>query len=182
MVEIAVGHLGITPNRVTTADNVSLVTCIQQILSPTMFLTERKAYSVAPMPATRQVFKQCFCKECTEKGGTGVDGKPKGMLMDSRFLSTHLKHVQDECTPSLPKVLNDKDRPESGIDGLSTHLFTLTLTDNGPDPTTVPNKMWSSRADFQENACSAILIEPPPPEPTSISVSEIALSIDCLTS
>ena len=146
------------------------------------------------MPPFRPVFRRCTCEECIQK-------HPNGTLMEARLLPTHQKHVQDQHarliesaapSPSPPAHSADstnhlvdssltddrRDPSESDCsDDLAGHLFALTLTDNGPNATESANKLWNSRADFQERGPSSGIIAA---SPTPVSVDQVAASLSRL--
>ena len=70
--------------------------------------------------------------------------------MDSRLIPAHLKRVQEQIK------LQTSHNVE--VDGLASHLFALTFTDDGPDPKSSVNKLWNSRADYQESGPSSDVI------------------------
>ncbi|KAI6094548.1 hypothetical protein F5141DRAFT_1223693 [Pisolithus sp. B1] len=126
------------------------------------------------MPPSHPSFKRCFCGECAEKGGVDKDGKPKGILIQSRLLAMHLKRIKDECNSTD----SDPVLPEhNSLDSITGHLFALTLTDEGPNPTSVPSKLWNSRAEFQETGPSSDVVARPP---SLLPVTDITSSLNRL--
>ncbi|KIK20278.1 hypothetical protein PISMIDRAFT_13110 [Pisolithus microcarpus 441] len=126
------------------------------------------------MPPSHPSFKRCFCVECVEKGGVDKDGNPKGILIQSCLLAMHLKRVKDECnsTDSNPVVPK-----HNSLDSITGHLFALTLTDKGPNPTSVPSKLWNLWAEFQETGPSSDVVARPP---SSLPVTDITSSLNHL--
>jgi hypothetical protein len=61
----------------------------------------------------------------------------------------HLSRVRQEgAEEEQRRSLQDR----SDINDLSAHLFALTVTDNGPSDLNHPNKLWTSRAEFQASS------------------------------
>lgn len=133
------------------------------------------------MPA-RLVLKRCLCDVCAEKGGTDVDGKPKGMLMEAHAIPAHLKRLQDEQAPD--HMSNDRAHLSSTnpptADSITGHLFALTLTDDGPNTNSIPNKLWSSRAEFQDTGPSNAAIADPLCQ-SSVPIADLGGSLSRLT-
>jgi hypothetical protein len=57
-------------------------------------------------------------------------------MISSQHLSAHLAHVQAE---------------QAEIEAVAADMIALTLTDNGPNHTGQPSKLWTSREEFQQN-------------------------------
>ena len=90
--------------------------------------------------------------------------------MDLRLIPAHLKCVQEQI--KLQTSHNVK------VDGLASHLFTLTFTNDGPDPKSSVNKLWNSRANYQESGPSSdVIVGSLDPLP----FSNIAESLSCLS-
>ena len=64
--------------------------------------------------------------------------------MLSRNLTPHLARVRAEEAENALRQREDREEVEA-------RLFALTLTDNGPDRVGQPSKLWSSRAEFQQD-------------------------------
>jgi hypothetical protein len=139
------------------------------------------------MPPSPPVLRWCTCEECIQKHTNGT-------LMDARFLPAHQKYIQDEwrigsAAPSPPahsdnptkcpvnlSLTDDRRNPSVSTrsDDLAGCLFALTLTDNGPNATDDANKLWNSRADFQERGPSSGVIAA---SPTPVSMDQVATSL-----
>ncbi|KAL4062083.1 hypothetical protein V8B97DRAFT_1878202 [Scleroderma yunnanense] len=76
--------------------------------------------------------------------------------MDSWLIPAHLKHVQEESKICLSSI--QKNSHDSHSDDLASHLFTLTLTNNGPDPKSSANKLWHLHANYQESSPSGDVV------------------------
>jgi len=126
------------------------------------------------MPPSRPLFRQCTCEECIKTNARGV-------LMDSKLIPAHLKHIRDKhsgCNPSqpvhsqtTPSRLVDTPRLQTDTDNLAAHLFALALTDDGPDQNGTASKLWESRAAYRDVNGS----------PDPLPVSDIADSLSRLT-
>ncbi|KAL4075054.1 hypothetical protein V8B97DRAFT_2022635 [Scleroderma yunnanense] len=76
--------------------------------------------------------------------------------MDSQFIPAHLKCVQEESKICLSSI--QKNSHDSHSNDLASHLFTLTLTNNGPDLKSSANKLWHSCANYQESSPSGDIV------------------------
>ena len=83
---------------------------------------------------------RCICAQCSRQGGFDASGKPKGVMMPSRHLPAHLARVRAE----QDKIL-EKER-----ENIESRMVALALTDDGPDQTGQPSKLWTSREEFQQ--------------------------------
>lgn len=93
-----------------------------------------------------------------------------------------MKHIRNEhstCNPSqsvhsqtTPSHLVDTPRSQKDINNLATHLFALSLTDNGPDQHGTANKLWESHMAYQDTVSR---------QPHSLPVSNIIDSLSHLT-
>ena len=110
--------------------------------------------------------------------------------MESRLIPIHLKCVQDQASqqPSVSIAHSPSGSPLASdnasnatldsMDCLAGHLFTLTLTNDGPDPVMHMNKMWNSHTNFQRAGSSSNVISSPP---ASVLIEDISTSLRCLT-
>ena len=64
--------------------------------------------------------------------------------MPTRNLTAHLARVRAEEAEVTLRQKEDREEVEA-------RLFALTLTDDGPDRGSQPSKLWSSRAEFQQD-------------------------------
>ena len=85
---------------------------------------------------------RCLCIQCASKGGLDATGHPNGIMMPSRLLPAHLARVQAEQAEIEARDINSAE----------AQMFALALTDCGPDPSSQPSKLWTSRAEFQGSA------------------------------
>jgi hypothetical protein len=88
----------------------------------------------------------CHCSECDQKGCLDAAGKPKGAAIPTRYYKAHILQVKraeanHQATEQTQSAL---------IDGAGAQIFTAALLDEGPDLNALPNKLWTSRADFQK--------------------------------
>ncbi|KAF9221460.1 hypothetical protein BS17DRAFT_768732 [Gyrodon lividus] len=127
------------------------------------------------MPASLSSLKQCSCEECIEKGGAGVDRKPKGMLMEARLLATHLKCVKDKHTAWNAPTSAPSPNSSTNMDQIAGQLFALTLTDDGPKSLT--SKLWNSCTEFQQTGPNSSTITQ---LPDPLSISDITNSLNHL--
>jgi hypothetical protein len=88
------------------------------------------------MPS-RSTETRCICTQCTQQGSLDASGKPKGVMIPSRHLSTHLARVQAE-----QEAIAASER-----EAVEAQLVALTLTDQVPIDQ--PSKLWTSREEFQ---------------------------------
>ncbi|KAI9463751.1 hypothetical protein HD554DRAFT_2175465 [Boletus coccyginus] len=117
--------------------------------------------------------KRCFCEGCIEKGGRDMDGKPRGMLMEARLIPPHLKHLQDEHSAQCSSASVGLQLPTgSGADAIAGHLFDLTLTDDGPDPVALANKLKRAQAVSRLTLQTTLVPPPLSPLATHSNVSE----------
>jgi len=141
------------------------------------------------MPA-QLVLKWCLCNICTAKGGTDVDGKLKGVLMKAHLIPAHLKCLQhkqtlsytsnDHAHRSSTNLQSNNGTFSSATDFVARHFFALTLMDDGPNTKSIPNKLWSSHAEFQDSGPSNVMIADPP-GPSSVPIADLAKSLSRLT-
>ena len=140
------------------------------------------------MPSSQSLVL-CTCKPCREQSlHTGVKGK----LVSKTELNAHIArsrastlrrvsipvskpsnpphHVPDSAPPissgSSVDLSDSADTNSSEsldeIDRVATEIFSLTLNDDGIDPTHHPDKLWTSRAEFQDsNLPSSPSLNPP---------------------
>ena len=152
------------------------------------------------MPPSRPALQRCTCEECV-----AVDAR--GLLMDSKLIPAHLKHVQDESsrrkippvaqaacssTQSSISPANDSSTQspvtptnnssiQSSVtptNDLVAHLFALTLTDDGPDPKNRANKLWESCVAYQDSGPGRCVVAS---APNPLNVSDITESLGRLT-
>jgi len=83
---------------------------------------------------------RCTCIQCTRVGGLDSSGNPKGVVIPSRNLAAHLARVRAEAVEIATR----------DVDEAEARLFALTLTDDGPNRAGQPSKLWTSRAEFQQ--------------------------------
>ena len=89
---------------------------------------------------------RCTCIQCTQRGGLDASGKPKGVMIPSRHLSTHLARVQAE-----QEAITARE-----IEAVEAELVALTLTDDGPVHASQPSKLWTSRNEFQQDVSHTV--------------------------
>ena len=111
-----------------------------------------------------------------------MDGKPKGVLMEAHAIPAHLKHLQDEQAPDHTSNdrahLSSTDPPTA--DSIAGHLFALTLMDDGLNTNSIPNKLWSPCAEFQDTGPSNAAIADPLCW-SSVPITDLAGSLSRLT-
>ena len=111
---------------------------------------QRRRYFAFDMPQEPKTW--CHCSECDEKGGVGDNGKPRGSPIATRFYKTHILRVQrtEANHPAAAQATS------SLVEDAGAQIFTAALLDNGPDLENLPNKLWTSRAEFQTERASHI--------------------------
>ena len=107
--------------------------------------------------APSNVRKRCTCKQCLQQN-------PDGILMEAWRIPVHLNRIKNErsnevkivSSPAPPPqaVPSSESTTEEQINDMTSHLFALTLMDEGPDPDTTASKLWNSRASFQQSGTS----------------------------
>jgi hypothetical protein len=88
----------------------------------------------------------CHCSECDQKGGLDAEGKPKGTAFATRLYKAHALRVKRAEADRLAA----EQAQSALVDDASTQLFTAALLDDGPDLDALPSKLWTSRAEFQQ--------------------------------
>jgi hypothetical protein len=83
---------------------------------------------------------RCLCIQCSSKGGLDAAGQPNGISMPSHLLPAHLACVQAE----------QAEIEAQDINAAEAQMFALALTDDRPNPSSQPSKLWTSRAEFQQ--------------------------------
>lgn len=136
------------------------------------------------MPARNTTFR-CLCSHCCEVDEEGVAHNKSGRLIPMANKAAHLQCVQlrlsassEQCQQAVETLVRkemEQITSHNAIDSLGTHMFALTLTDEGPDLSSQASKLWTSHEDFQHNVNS-----PPPTKVIAPSLSNLAESFTCL--
>lgn len=74
----------------------------------------------------------------------------------------------------LPTSSESLEQDDTSLTELTVHLFSLTITDEGPDPHTTVSKLWNFHANFQEASSSGCVVagDLNPVSPTDIAVEQ----------
>jgi len=115
------------------------------------------------MPAKNTTFR-CLCSRCCEVDEEGVAHNQSGKLIPMANKAAHLQRVQSRISTSseqrqqavetLVREEMEQLTSRDAVDAIGARVFTLTLTDEGPDLSSQTSKLWTSREDFQHNVNS----------------------------
>jgi len=97
-------------------------------------------------------------------------------LVQSRISTSSEQHQQ--AIKTLVQEEMEQLTSHNAIDALGAHVFTLTLTDEGPDLSSHASKLWTSREDFQHNANSHALTDVVAPLLDNLAKSFTCLAIN----
>ncbi|KAJ6467980.1 hypothetical protein C8R47DRAFT_1223476 [Mycena vitilis] len=85
---------------------------------------------------------------------------------------------ENGASESEPACNSSETRSEpDSLDDISTFIAALTLTGDGPTPASQPSKLFTSRAEFQDDRCAQI---PTAFNPGSITVADAASCVPAL--
>lgn len=117
------------------------------------------------MPARRSTEVYCTCAECVASNGNLADeyGKPIGRRFPSNRIDAHRLRVQRAVEAEALKVREE-------VDSLAGEMIGLLITDAGDGQVSRSSKLWTSRAEVQEQRCC--------PTPHEVSISDIQAGIE----
>jgi hypothetical protein len=113
----------------------------------------------------------CHCSACDAEGGLQANGQPKGRFFTARHYKTHVLRINRQ---NSARSAQSQQQPV-GVEEAASAMFTSTLLDDGPDLETLPSKLWTSRAAFQEERAPYIS---PTAQTDPSSTSSIDVIID----
>jgi len=115
----------------------------------------------------------CHCSACDAEGGLQANGQPKGRFFTARHYKTHVLRINRQ---NSARSAESQQQPV-GVEEAASAMFTSTLLDDGPDLETLPSKLWTSRAAFQEERAPYIS---PTAQTDPSSMSSIDLIINSI--
>ena len=106
--------------------------------------------------------KACYCEECVENGGMGSDGCPKGVQFTPAALAGHKAAVVlRKMQRASVQAEYEKQESQCAMDSIQEDIIGLVLSDSGPDPDNQLSKLWTSRAEFQEEVAVPSCVSEP---------------------
>lgn len=97
------------------------------------------------MPSRKAEFL-CVCLSCAAAGGNDPAGKPLGRIFPLSQKVAHLARIKAECDAIEVWTAHVQDT------GVPDRIFALTLMDEGPNMETQPDKLWTSRLEYQDSS------------------------------
>jgi hypothetical protein len=96
------------------------------------------------MPSRNAEFL-CVCPSCAAAGGNDPAGKPLGRIFSLSQKHAHLARIKAERDAIKAQTAQVQDT------AIPDRIFALTFMDEGPNMETQPDKLWTSRLEYQEN-------------------------------
>ena len=97
------------------------------------------------MPSRKAGF-QCLCESCVATSGIDAAGNPLGRIFPPSQKHAHLARIKAERDGVKIRAVHVQDT------GVPDRVFALTLMDEGPNMETQPSKLWTSRAEYQDDS------------------------------
>ena len=118
------------------------------------------------MPRRALQYFVCKCvEECILLSEKGPDGEPLGVTM---LVSQRIPHLNRVKAEAEERRKSEQSSQEAVASSLASELAVMTLLDNGPDLDKQPDRLWSSRDDFQRNTSQPPLTDYEPNTTTSM--------------
>jgi len=104
------------------------------------------------MPARPPPLWTCYCHSCVGAGGIGADGLPRGRSFPDSQRGSHLAKVQAEATARRAAEQHAQAEAQQRlVDDVAATIVVSTLADSEPSRDLQPNRLWSSRTEFQSS-------------------------------
>jgi hypothetical protein len=123
--------------------------------------------------------KICHCKDCNANGGLDSNGRPKGVQFASAEYVAHIAVVAASRNQQKAKerAESEEQRKQDALQ-MQEEIVGLVLSDPGPDLDKQPNKLWTSREEFQESVATPSRVQKAPLDDLARSFSQISLFAD----